>query len=70
MSDDEKTVTAVNPVYPVTMNRTRRIDPFGTEERYPYYQSTKNTKKTAKKDLQKQATETCIVTSEKVDCKV
>lgn len=67
MSDDEKTVEAVNAVYPVTMNRTRRIEPFGAEERYPYY---KITKKPAKKELKKQDTEKCIVTAEKVDCKV
>lgn len=67
MSDNEKTVTAVNPVYPVTMNRTRRIEAFGAEERYPYY---KSAKKPSKKLLPKQAAETCLVTSEKVDCKV
>jgi len=67
MSDDEKTVIAVNAVYPVTMNRTRRIEPFGAEERYPYY---KSTKKPAKKELQKQAAETCIITAEKIDCKI
>lgn len=68
MSDDEKTVTAVNAVYPVTMNRLRRIESFGAEERYPNYTSTK---KAAKKNPKKQVSETnCIITSEKVDCKV
>jgi len=66
MPDNEKTIDAVSPIQPVTMNRIRRIQATGYEERYPQQQKNRGNRDTQPKAKIKK----CLISANKVDCEI